>query len=164
MAIQTQSRTNPLSILCQSRSTHLQSSANLLANWTNPFPIHQFNPLPIRANPVPIICQFRSIQCQSTTDPVPIWWPSGSSHCQSITNMPIHYQYANSLPIRQSITNPPIKCQSVVNLPIHHQSAKSLPIRQSNTNLWPICQSITNSPISDQSTNLRPIHLSYANA
>ena len=41
MAIQTQSRTNPLSILCQSRSTHLQSSANLLAIWINPFPIRQ---------------------------------------------------------------------------------------------------------------------------
>ena len=41
MAIQTQSRTNPWSILCQSRSTHLQPSANLLAIWINPFPIRQ---------------------------------------------------------------------------------------------------------------------------
>ena len=142
MAIQTQSRTNPWSILCQSRSTHLQSSANLLANWTNPFPIHQFNPLPIWANPVPIICQSRSIQCQSTPDPASIWWPSGSIHCQSSSiSVPILGQ-SNTNPV-SILDNPPIKCQSWTYLP----NSDPWPIRQFNAKSISNCLSIANPQI-----------------
>ena len=186
MAIQTQSRTNPWSILCQSRSTHLQSSANLLAIWINPFPIRQsINSIQWQSGPT----QFQSSVNlgQSSANPPPIRHQSVGHLGQSIANpRPIKYQSSvnsghstNQMPILDlsakfwSVANPPIQCQIYIKLPIHRQSTNPITIRQSftnqpihhqpNSNPWSICQSDTNPRLNCQFITNLPIHYQSAN-
>ena len=74
-------KTNPSSILCQSKSTQL--SANLSAIWVNPFPIRQ------SINPI----QYQTVTGpgQSSANPPPIRYQSGGHPSQSIAN-PVPFQ------------------------------------------------------------------------
>ena len=150
-------RTNPLSILCQSRSTHLQSSANLLAIWINPFPIRQsINSIQWQSGPT----QFQSSVNlgQSSANPPPIRHQSGGHLGQSIAN-PVPFQcQSNTNPV-SILDNPLIKCQFWTYLP----NSDPLPIRQFNANSIPILYQVAYpSPIHKSNTN-PPIHYQSAN-
>ena len=82
-------KTNPSSILCQSKSTQL--SANLSAIWVNPFPI------PVPVNPVPIHPRSGTNLAAIPVNPSPIQFHF------SANPRPIKYQY--SVNSRKS-TNP----------------------------------------------------------
>ena len=149
--IENQSMVNPVPIKVNPPPTQCQSVGNLDQSIPNS-PVHQFNPMTIRANPVPIISQSRSIQCQSTPDPASICWPSGSIHCQSSSfSVPILGQ-SNTNPV-SILDSPPIKCQSWTYLPnsdpwpIHQFNANSIPILYQVAHPSPIHKSNTNPPI-----------------
>ena len=138
-----------------------------------PFKSYQSNPVPIRSqsdtNSVPI--QFHFINS------MPIY-QSNANQLLIHSNLPIHHQSTNILPILgqsanpspscQSITNHRIRCISWTNLQIHHRSANPMPvldqsinltqIQKYKTNPMPICQSNANiQPIQKYNTNPLPI-------
>ena len=105
-SIQCQSSVNQVHIKCPLFRISCQSGAD-------PMPIQYqsgVNQTPIHPNPIPILYQ-------SNAKSVPIDHPSAN---------PIPDQSAK--PICQSMTNPLFQCQSYTNLPIHYQSADSTPI------------------------------------
>ena len=156
--IHCQSDADPVLIRCQTKanlmsmSMHCQSGANRFSNPTSTN-CQSANPITILcqsgANPLSIQRRSRAtnpIRSQSAANPIPIQCQSSS-----INSMPIY----QSIPICQSITNPPIYCQFWANLPIHHQAVNPSPIIESDAYPGQICKSITDPPIRCQSsTNL----------
>ena len=90
----------------------------------------------------------------------------------SRTNLPIHHEFTNPGPTRQSHVNPgqiyqstnprPI-CQSWTNLSLHHKSINPVPIQYQSANPMQICQSSANLPIQCQSLTNLPIHYQSIN-
>ena len=139
--------------ICQSNHKPMPIQCQSCVDPT-PFNSYQSNPVPIRS--------------QSDTNSVPIQFHQFNANLPIHSNLPIHHQSTNILPILgqsanpspscQTITNHTIRCISWTNLQIHHRSDNPMPVLDQSINLTQIQKYKTNPmPICQSNANIQPI-------